>query len=445
MKTFKLSLLTKCAALCAVLFTLTFSSCKKDRDDRDTFVGPNINFFALSQDNKLLLINARSGQSGGQVTITGLQSGENLLGIDFRPATGQLYGLGSSSRIYVIDLKTGAARAIGAGAFSPAISGTAVGFDFNPTVDRIRVVTSTGQNLRINPETGTVAFTDGSIAGSSKVTSVAYTNSVAGATATTLFDIDVTTNKLFKQDPPNDGTLVAVGDLGVDADEAGGFDIASEGNIALAALSVSGQSGLYVIDLNTGKAQKAGNFATAITGIAIPTEPVTYLISTGNELVIYNPNTGSMANKPITGLQSGENVLGIDTRPVNGQLYILGSSSRVYTVNASSGAAVAVGTAPFTTLLAGTDFGFDFNPTVDRIRIVSNTGQNLRVHPETGVVAFVDGVLKPGTPSVTAAAYNNNFAGAATTTLFDIHSETNMLYKQDPPNDGTLTSVGPLG
>ncbi|GAA4313496.1 hypothetical protein GCM10023149_09280 [Mucilaginibacter gynuensis] len=446
MKTFKLSLTTKRVAMCAILLSIFFTACRKDRNDNTNgdIIGPNINFFALGADNKLSIINAQTGQSGGQATVTGLQSGETLIAIDFRPATGQLYGLSSGSRIYVIDLKNGAAKQIGTNPLTPTISGTAVGFDFNPTVDRIRIVTSTGQNLRIHPETGAVAFTDGSIATTSKVTSVAYTNNQAGASTTTLFDIDVANDKLYKQDPPNDGTLVEVGSLGIDADEAGGFDISPEGDIALAVLSVGGQSRLYVIDLATGKASRTGSFGNAVIGLAIPTNPVAYAISSANEFIIYNPATGATVTKPITGMQTGENVLGLDTRPANGQLYVLGSSSRVYTLNASSGAATAVGTEPFATLLSGTDFGFDFNPTVDRIRIVSNTGQNLRVHPETGVVAFVDGVLKPGTPSVTAAAYTNNFAGATTTTLFDIDSETNTLYKQDPPNDGTLTSVGAL-
>ena len=92
----------------------------------------------------------------------------------------------------------------------------------------------------------------------------------------------------------------------------------------------------------------------------------------------------------------------------------MGSTSRLYTLNTSSGAATAIGTAPFATLLVGTSFGFDFNPTVDRIRCIGNLGLNLRLHPETGVVAAVDGSLNPGMPSITASAYTNNYAGATT-------------------------------
>ncbi|RZK72139.1 MAG: DUF4394 domain-containing protein, partial [Pedobacter sp.] len=260
-------------ALFAVMTPILFSACKKDRNNQmETLVpGPDVNFYALTSDSKLLMINAKNPSSvSATVSISGLQQGETLLGIDFRPATGQLYGLGSTSRLYVIDQKTGIARSVSATPFATLLSGTAVGFDFNPTVDRIRVVTNTGQNLRLNPETGTVMIVDGAINGvtNARVTSVAYTQNKAGATATVLFDIDAATDKLYKQDPPNDGKLVEVGSLGFDIDEAGGFDINPDGTAAIAALSVGGTSSLFNIDINTGKASKIGNLPSNITGLA---------------------------------------------------------------------------------------------------------------------------------------------------------------------------------
>ena len=239
--------------------------------------------------------------------------------------------------------------------------------------------------------------------------------------------------------------MVEVGNLGVNAQAAAGFDITTF-DIGFAALRVNGRSGLYFINLVSGKASLLGNFPTGINiiGLAISTEPVAYAVDGTNNLLIFNPFNIQPVSKAITGLQSGENILGIDMRPANGQLYALGSTSRLYTINASSGVAVVVGTAPLAPVLNGTQFGFDFNPTVDRIRIVSNTGQNLRAHPETGAIAAVDGALNPGTPAVTAAAYTNNFAGATTTSLFVIDATNKKLYLQNPPNNGTLTSVGDL-
>lgn len=95
------------AVLCVVSLSLILSSCKKDRNFNDPLTpGPDVNFYGLTADNKLLLINAKTPSAvTSQVTISGLQTGENILGIDFRPATGQLYGIGSTSRLYVIDQK----------------------------------------------------------------------------------------------------------------------------------------------------------------------------------------------------------------------------------------------------------------------------------------------------------------------------------------------------
>jgi hypothetical protein len=380
-------------------------------------------------------------------SITGLESSVKLLAIDFRPATGQLYAAGNDSRLYVINPETGAARAVGAAPFTPAINGSIAGFDFNPTVDRIRLVTNAGQNLRLNPETGTVAATDGSLnPGTPMVVGAAYTNSVAGAGSTALFDIDMASQKLVKQTPPNNGTLAEVGSLGVMATGDAGFDISADSKVALASLTVNNKNSLYYIDTTSGKAHKLGTFGTPIIGLAIPTNPVAYSVDNTNNLLIFNlTKPGTPVSKPITNIQAGENILGIDMRPATGQLYALGSSSRIYTINMSSGAATAIGLAPLVPALDGTSFGLDFNPAVDRIRIVSNTGQNLRVHPETGVVAFADAALNPGTPVVTAAAYTNNFAGATMTTLFDIDVMTDKLYIQAPPNNGTLAEVGSLG
>lgn len=447
----------KTAAVAAVALSLLLGSCSKNDDDNTPtdleIIAPNVNLTVLTQDNKLSSFNAQSGASLTQVvSITGMvQSGENMLAIDYRPATGQLYGVSSGSRVYVINPTTGVARAVGSAPFTPAIDGTAVGIDFNPTVDRIRLVSSNGQNLRLNPETGTVVATDGIINGAAgaKVSSVAYTESYAGASTTILYDIDLTNKKLYKQDAPNAGTLVEVGSLGKDVTEVVDFDISPDNKAALAGMTVGGVQGFYAIDLTNGKAYKAASFQNKIRGLAIYTNPVAYGVSTNNELLIFNPaNNGTLA--PVVkaiggGLQPNEQIVGIDFRPFNGQLYGLGSTSRLYTINLATGEAAAVGTAQFSTPLSGTSFGFDFNPLVDLIRVVSNTGQNMRVNPTTGAVVGVDGALNPAAGQfVNGAAYTNNYVGATETTLYDINSQTGKLYKQDPAS-GTLTEVGSLG
>ena len=114
--------------------------------------------------------------------------------------------------------------------FSPALSGTEFGFDFNPTVDRIRVVSNTGQNFRLNPDTGAVAGSDTNLNGAA-TTAVgsAYTNDFAGAPATTLYAIDATSDSLYIQGnpSPNGGVLLLVGPLGFNTDGRVGFDISN--------------------------------------------------------------------------------------------------------------------------------------------------------------------------------------------------------------------------
>jgi hypothetical protein len=251
---------------------ITFAGCSKDDNEQE---GPKLDvvFTALTSTGNLQTYNANNLSSMmNSKNITGLQYGETILAIDYRPATGQLYGLGSLSHIYVIDMN-GMATAVGSTSFSPALSGNVAGFDFNPTVDRIRVVTSTGQNLRISPETGAVQVTDGDINGvtGAMISSVAYTNSMAGATSTVLFDIDAAANKLYKQDPPNDGKLVEVGNLGLTTlGNDSSFDISASG-IAIASVNSGTSSVLYQVNLENGSTNKLGTFSATIMGLAIPT------------------------------------------------------------------------------------------------------------------------------------------------------------------------------
>ncbi len=177
-----------------------------------------------------------------------------------------------------------------------------------------------------------------------------------------------------------------------------------------------------------------------------------YGVTSSNQLVRFRATTPGNVTTigAITGLQAGETVLGIDFRPANGQLYALGSNSRIYRINKQTAAATFVGT--LTTTLSGTNFGFDFNPVPDRIRIVSNTGQNLRANPNDGTnvvdgnLAFAAGDPNAGqTPNINGSAYTNSFVNSTSTTLYNIDSNLNILVSQNPPNNGTLNTIGALG
>jgi hypothetical protein len=441
--------MTKLSTLCLLLAgSVFFTSCDKDDDDMQNPTGPDIMVYGLTESNELVAFNANNPSVFSfKKAITGIASGEKLMSIDFRPATGELYALSNASKLYVVNISTAASRAVGSAAFTPALSGSVASIDFNPMVDRIRLVTSNGQNLRLHPETGVTAGTDQAIngGGSPAIGGIAYTNSKAGASATTLFDLDAASGKLFKQEPPNNGTLVEVGSLGFTFTGQAAFDISPDNSIALISVKSGSDHPLFTLDLNNGKTNRIGNFSQSVIDIAIPTEPVAYAVDASNKLHIFNPASPTVVSKDIKGLQTGETIHGIDFRPATGQLFALGSSSRLYVLNLGTGDAVQVGAIPFIPALSGTDFGFDFNPMVDRIRVVSNTGQNLRLNPDDGLVAGTDGTLNPGTPAIAAAAYTNNFAGATATKLFVIDHTTDKLYEQNPPNNGTLVEIGALG
>jgi hypothetical protein len=227
--------------------------------------------FGLTTSNGLVAIDSNTGVALPLFPVTGLSAGESLLGIDIRPATGTLYGLGSSNQLYTISTTTGAATAVGAaGQFT--LNGSAFGFDFNPTVDRIRVVSDADQNLRLIPATGALAAVDGTLnPGDPNVVGAAYTNNFSGATSTTLYDIDSVADALFIQVPPNAGTLVAVGSLGVDTGNLVGFDISGLTGFAYASLTApaGGPSQLYSIDLTSGAATLIGTIAFGQTAFTL--------------------------------------------------------------------------------------------------------------------------------------------------------------------------------
>jgi hypothetical protein len=271
----------------------------------------------------LLRFAANTPGATTSVAITGITLGESLVGIDFRPATGQLYALGinpamDNGTLYRIDPQTGAANVIGtAGSIKyvgadgitavdlPDPATVGYGFDFNPTVDRIRVTTGSvsgsGLNLRMHPDTGAPVDgnlgsmtassgvnPDGAINGAvTGVDGSAYTNSVAGATVTTLYNLSSVTSQLTIQSPPNNGTQTSATKLRVGGADlvftaVNGFDIPSDVRVTtsdmpvtsgfgFAALKVGGVRQLYRINLVSGAAENLGTIGASddLRGLAV--------------------------------------------------------------------------------------------------------------------------------------------------------------------------------
>jgi hypothetical protein len=458
---------------------LALTACGSDNDD-DVMTPPVTtppalsagDVFVLTASNRLVSFDRTTPATvRTNVAISGLQSGDTLVGIDVRPADGKLYAVSTGARLYTIDTATGAATlkstlsadATDTTAPYTALAGTDFGVDFNPVADRLRIVSNTGQSLRINVDTGATT-TDGSINGGAANTAIsasAYTNSFAGTATTTLYGIDSANGTLYVQNPPNNGTLATPVPLGVPAGSANGFDIDARTNMGYMVATVGGARNLYSVNLNAtaGAATLVGALGINedIRGLALRAQSTTVLaLSDANRLLGFKaatPNTID-SNVVITGLNGDEGLVGIDVRPKDGVLWGLTSGRRLVTIDPATGVATikttlnadaADTTAPFAGM-QGTAFAVDFNPVADRLRVISNTGQSLRINVDTGATTTDGEINRAGTPaSIAAAAYTNSIPGATATQLFDIDSNSSVLALQNPPNDGTLVNVGALG
>jgi len=177
-------------------------------------------------------------------------------------------------------------------------------------------------------------------------------------------------------------------------------------------------------------------------------------LTADNELVSFTtaaPRLSTRAIGTISGLSAADSVIvGIDFRVQDGGLYAVGRGGGVYLINTANATATFVN--QITIPLEGSRFGVDFNPAADRLRIVSDSGQNLRHNVNAGGITLLDGALNNGAvPPVTVAGiagagYTNNDLDTTTATvLFDINSANGTLAIQIPPNSGGLNNVGALG
>lgn len=202
-------------------------------------------------------------------TVKGLVGDTALIGIDYRPANGLLYGVGNQGGVYTIAKSTGTKVS----QLTVALEGVSFGVDFNPAADRLRIVSDTGQDLRHDVVGGvTVADlplnTPPTVGNTLGITAAAYINNDNDAdTGTLLFDIDTNVDQTVAQVPANNGTLSLVGKLGVDATGDAGYDIYSKlvggqtvANTGYAVLRVADRPTLYKVDPTTGGAVKIASF-----------------------------------------------------------------------------------------------------------------------------------------------------------------------------------------
>jgi hypothetical protein len=231
---------------------------------------------ALTGDRTLLWIDTTTAAVTGQVEV---QIDGRLLGIDLRPADNTLVGVTEDHRIIVIDHMTGAVTEKATmNVMLPSVDGPVV-VDFNPAADRLRFMTGT-TNHRVHPDTGEVtvdkplAFVaeDMHAGEAPNIVAAAYTNSYGKPEKTAMFDIDATIGGLIQQTAPNDGTLSAIGKLGVALSGPVGFDVATSADGTNTAW-LAANGGLHTVDLATG----ALTASWTITGTDQPVRDLTIL------------------------------------------------------------------------------------------------------------------------------------------------------------------------
>lgn len=483
------------------------AACGSD-DSNELAALPAGDILVLTATNQLISYDkTQPGVIRTSATISGIPAGFGIVGIDFRPRDGQLYavarnngmtGVPNEGRLFTINTRTGAATEVAiltphptdASAPYSALSAAPATFavDFNPMADALRVISSSGQNLRVVLNAAPTAtppvpvgatFTDGDINGAAaEISGGAYTNSFDGTTSTRLLNINATTDTLTLQNPPNDGTQVVAAPLGVDATGNVAFDIDARNNRGLAVMTVGGVQGLYNIAIPDSTATLPTAAAASLVGALNVPNPVIGMVliqptapqaialdgnTAGSQRLlkfgIRNPNAATAT--AISGLPAGERLLSIDYRPSNGKLYGLSSAGKVFTINPDTGAATLASTLSVAAeivagLTAGKNYAIDFNPLADALRIVSSgdgdgVSKNYRVGganlESTGTTVTDTNLTLAGVGTgfgIAQIAYSNSFANPAPTAtrMFDIDADNNRLLQQVPPNDGTLTNIG---
>lgn len=458
-------------------------------------VAPDFDANLLLSGNRLVAFSTGfPSHQSDPLDVTGLDTGDTLVAIDRRPVNGLLYGLAindtDEATIYLIS-PTGRANMVGPHQRFLDGSGDTVllspsaqwGFDFNPVVDRARVTSSTGRNFRMNPNDGTAidgntvannVNPDGAIQGATtRVDEVAYTNNrMDGGTTTTLYSVDADSDALYIQNAPNSGTQGSKVALSIAVDAVLGFDMgagvdaAQSGEAvasgeALAIVRTAGSSDAQLARLSLTEGDLTGLVSLGLSdvrGFAVqkqPSVPMLALSADGLSLLrFYSSSPGNVDTRTVSGVVDGETLVGIEYRPWYGQLLALGinagaDTGTLYRMDPLSGALTIQGSASQIAFVnegggttdlppAASGYGISFDG--ERLGVVTSTGLNFRVRPDTGGPVDDDSSapgITPSTPQsgpasdATGAAFTNAFAGAEATTRYALSVSTQSLHRLD--------------
>lgn len=255
------------------------------------------------------LIRFTSGAPGsliGTATVSGLAAGETIRGLAFRRSTGALYAIGGysinggaavgSASVYVLNPATGVATKLSD--ITSTLAHVSFDLGFDPVTEQLRVFGSTGQNLRIDPNTGAVLAIDTAFAYASGDAHFGATPGIVGGDYTpgltpTAYAIDKTLDVLVRVGSAggsplsaSSGKLTTIGALGIDTEGHTGLDF-TPGGAALAVLNpaTGTTTNLYTIDLTTGHATALGTIAGGeqVRDIAVATPGQIAFVGAGFE------------------------------------------------------------------------------------------------------------------------------------------------------------------
>jgi hypothetical protein len=447
--------------------------------------------------------------------LSGLAAGERLVAVTRRPRNNLLYGLGynpgsGTVQLYIVSPSLGQVRSVSEGAARAFTSdrvgvdgNTTFAMDVNPETDRIRVITSNGDNFRINPHNGALIDGDlggasGSVSGTNKdgpinglsaqILGLAHTNTAVITSNTTLYTIDAANDSIYIQNPAVLGTQTSALSLSNDIQSVFGFDI--EFGVNSSSSDAPLTSGKAIVGVFSGGVPRIGalNLVTgelatsvvppstlsspislALTANQSGSYPVMLLGANGQSIIrTSSQRLGTASPLIISDVVAGETIVAIDFSPGTGRLMGLGvnptnDTATLYSIDLVSGAASAQGTAGQVLFVdssgarvdfpVGARWDIDINPRVDRVRVVTSTGLNFRIIPSSGApqdgdsgVAGInpDGFLHEAALAADGVAFTNNSLGTSMTSQYALDATTSALYLTSNPDRGVMQFVAPI-
>ncbi len=418
----------------------------------------------LTNANALLSFDSATPGTATTIAVTGLIAGDNLVGIDYRPSNGVLFGVSNTSHIYTINAGTGVATAVSATAFAPAISGAGVGFDFNPASDKLRIVTSSNQSLRVNADTGVTAGTDtapfynatsyndffGTAPVAPQLAAAAYTKNadpITGATVTTLYGIDSNLDTLVIQGgpdgtpSPNTGELTIVDILGFDAGANTAFDIQAGTDAAFVATGGM----LYSLNITTGASTKLGTIvgspnlqglsvapsASGAGTLSLPAATFSFPANRGPLAVTVNRTGGATGAVAINyATTDGTAIAGTDYFPGSGTLnFADGELSQTVFLSLPAGAATASPAKTFTIALStpvGATLGTTSTATITIPAVVASPAPVRYVAVGGGVGSVPQVEVRNAVTGASVGSflgYEASFTGGVTVATGDVNGD----------------------